>query len=53
MGKILCKKIPFGVSLPQELKNLIDKERGDISRSKYICRLIEHNFQNLKVKDEK
>ena len=53
MGKILCKKIPFGISLSQELKNLIDKERGDISRSKYICRLIEYNFQNLKVKDEK
>ena len=48
MGKILCKNIPFGISLPQELKNLIDKERGDISRSKYICRLIEYSFQNLK-----
>ena len=41
MGK-LSKNIPFGVSFPQELKNLIDKEeeRGDISRSKYICRLM-------------
>ena len=53
MGKILYKKIPFGISLLEELKNLIDKERGDISRSKYICRLIEYSFQNLKVKDEK
>jgi hypothetical protein len=53
MGKILYENIPFGVYLPQELKNLIDKERGNISRSKYICRLIEYSFQNLKVKDEK
>ena len=53
MGKILCENIPFGVSLPQELKSLIDKERGDVSRSKYIRRLIEYNFQNLKVKNEK
>ena len=53
MGNIPCKNIPFGISLTEELKNLIDKERGDISRSRYICRLIEHNYQNLKVKDEK
>ncbi len=53
VGKILCKNIPFGVSLPGELKKLIDIERGDISRSKYIRRIIEHNFQNLKVRDEK
>ncbi len=53
MGKIIYKKIPFGISLSEELKNLIDKERGDISRSKYICRLIEYSFQNLKAKNEK
>ncbi len=53
MGKILCENIPFGVSLPQELKNLIDKEGGDVSRSKYIPSLIEYNFQNLKAKNEK
>ena len=53
MGKILRENVPFGLSLPQELKNLIDKERGDTSRSKYIRRIIEHNYQNLKEKNEK
>jgi hypothetical protein len=53
MDILLCKKIPFGISLSEELKNLIDKERSDISRSKYICKLIEYSFQNLKVKEEK
>ena len=48
MGKIIYKKIPFGISLSEELKNLIDKERGDISRSKYICRLIEIQFSESK-----
>lgn len=53
MEKILSKNIPFGVSLPRELKNTIDKERGEISRSKYIRNLLEINFQNLRVIQEK
>lgn len=53
MDKKLRKNIPFGISPPKELKKSIDKERGDISRSKYILRLIEYNFQNLKGTNEK
>ena len=53
MDKELRKNIPFGLSLPRELKKLIDIERGDITRSKYIRRIIEVNFQNIKVTCEK
>jgi metal-responsive CopG/Arc/MetJ family transcriptional regulator len=34
--------IPIGISLPIELIKKIDKERHDVSRSRYILRLIEN-----------
>jgi metal-responsive CopG/Arc/MetJ family transcriptional regulator len=33
--------IPIGISLPIELVKKIDKERHDVSRSRYILRLVE------------
>jgi hypothetical protein len=38
--------IPIGISLPIELVKKIDKERHDVSRSRYILRLIEKNVSN-------
>jgi hypothetical protein len=35
------KSIPFGISLPKSLLNLIDRERGDVTRSRFILRLVE------------
>ena len=35
------RKIGTGLSLPIYLKDRIDNERGDISRSKYILRMLE------------
>lgn len=35
------KKIPFGISLPKKLLDSIDQERGDVSRSRFILRLLE------------
>jgi hypothetical protein len=35
--------IQIGISLPIELVKKIDKERHDVSRSRYILRLIEKN----------
>lgn len=32
--------VTIAVSLPQELVARVDEERGDISRSKYIARLL-------------
>ncbi len=33
-----------GISLPENVINYIDNQRGDISRSKYILRIIEKNL---------
>lgn len=38
----ICKSV--GTSLPAEMLNQIDHERGDISRSRYIFRLLEKAY---------
>jgi metal-responsive CopG/Arc/MetJ family transcriptional regulator len=35
------KSVAVGVSLTKEILSKIDTERGDVSRSRYILRLIE------------
>lgn len=39
------RHVPFGLSLPIDFLEAIDRERGDISRSKYVLRLLEKNCQ--------
>jgi hypothetical protein len=39
-------KIPLGLSLSNELIQTIDTKRGDISRSRFIQRLLEHCLSN-------
>lgn len=34
----------IGISLPKEIIEQIDSDRGDINRSRYILRLIESKF---------
>jgi metal-responsive CopG/Arc/MetJ family transcriptional regulator len=36
------KSIAVGISLPRKLMSQIDIQRGDISRSRFLLRLIEH-----------
>jgi hypothetical protein len=36
--------VATGISLHIELMNWIDKERGDVSRSRFILRLIEKHY---------
>jgi hypothetical protein len=36
----------IGLSLPEGVVDRIDRARGDISRSKYILRIIERAFGN-------
>lgn len=33
--------IPIGISLPKKIMSQIDSERGDISRSRFLLRMIE------------
>lgn len=40
------KCITAGLSLPKEILSKIDKERGDIPRSKYILRILQRMFAN-------
>jgi hypothetical protein len=37
----MSKNIIFGVSFPREIVHKIDKDRGDIPRSRFLLRLIE------------
>jgi metal-responsive CopG/Arc/MetJ family transcriptional regulator len=39
----------FGVSFPEEMIERIDAERGDVSRSKYLLRIVE-NYGHSKIK---
>ena len=50
MSNIYVQKqsLPIGISLPEELIERIDSERGDVNRSRFILRLIE---LGLKTKD--
>jgi hypothetical protein len=38
--------ITAGLSLPKDILLKIDKERGDIPRSKYILRILQRMFAN-------
>jgi metal-responsive CopG/Arc/MetJ family transcriptional regulator len=38
-----CKSA--GLSLPKELLNWIDADRGDVSRSRYLLRMIERAYK--------
>ena len=48
--KSSCKVEKIGVSLPENIFNKIESERGDVSRSRFILRLLELGF---KTKEEK
>ena len=49
------KHIPTGLSLPVEIAQRIERDRGDISRSRYLLRMIEKVYQeqsNVQTKSE-
>jgi metal-responsive CopG/Arc/MetJ family transcriptional regulator len=48
-GYKMCKSV--GTSLPTEMLKQIDYERGDISRSRFILRLLETAY-GVKKKEE-
>ena len=54
---IFCRKasmqnsISVGISFPKKIMEKIDEERGDISRSKYLLKIIEKVFlENVEKK---
>lgn len=40
--------IAVGVSLPQEILSKIDQERNDVSRSRFVLRLVEYALERRK-----
>ena len=44
MDTIDNKSKSAGISIPRNLLSKIDKDRGDISRSRYIVRIIERVY---------
>lgn len=50
----MCKTHkPFGTSLPAEMRERIDMERGEISRSRFILRLLEKAYDAKKKEETK
>jgi hypothetical protein len=43
---------PTGLSLPAELIHKIDSERGDVSRSRFLLRIIEKTYSEGKGNKE-
>ena len=44
MCMVRTKSISVGISLPTELIQKMDEERGDIPRSKYLLRIIQNVY---------
>jgi metal-responsive CopG/Arc/MetJ family transcriptional regulator len=42
--------VPVGISLPKDLIDKIDAKRQDVSRSRYVFRIIEEKFAESKAK---
>ena len=40
------KHIPTGLSLPVEIAQRIERDRGEISRSRYLLRIIEKFYES-------
>lgn len=47
MNRYIIHKNPIGISLPENVIEKIDMQRGDVTRSRFILRLIESSL-NLK-----
>ena len=48
----LQKSIATGLSMPRALKERIDKDRGDIPRSRFILRILEKTYGNEQENSE-
>ena len=44
-------KVAMGISFPKKLIKTIDRERGDVSRSRFVLRLLEQVYEEKKQKN--
>lgn len=40
--------VPLGITLPREIVQKIDNDRGDIPRSRFLLRLVERAYSTTK-----
>jgi hypothetical protein len=40
-----------GISLPEQILKKIDKDRGDVPRSRFLLRLVEHAYDAEEVSE--
>lgn len=43
--------IAVGISLPRDIITKIDRERGDISRSRYLLRIVQRVYESMSKVD--
>jgi len=43
--------ISVGISLPEQIIEKIDKDRGDVPRSRFLLRLVEHAYDAKEVRE--
>jgi len=44
-------KIAMGISFPRKMIKSIDRDRGDVSRSRFVLRLLEQVYKEKKAKN--
>lgn len=48
----MVNSIPVGISIPKNILEQIDSDRKDVSRSRYLLRILERSYNNQKVKTD-
>jgi hypothetical protein len=44
-------KIVIGISFPKKILEIIDSQRGDVPRSRYLLRLLENTYDRKRNQD--
>jgi hypothetical protein len=47
--KKMLRKTVVGISFPQQLVERIDKDRGDIPRSRFLVRILERAYDQKEI----
>jgi metal-responsive CopG/Arc/MetJ family transcriptional regulator len=42
------RNVPIGISLPEDVVSTIDTKRGDVSRSKYLLRILQKTYDSTR-----
>ena len=47
----MLNSVSVGISLPEQIVKKIDKDRGDVSRSRFLLRLVEHAYDEKEARE--